>query len=130
MKRTFAFFPFSPLRLIRCFPRTHQLGLGAASIARSPVRLDALPCERPSAAVAVSAAKYHSAALLSSGELLTWGYGRGGRLGHGDLAPHSAAADAVLTPRPVAGPLERRRVTAVSAGKHHTVAIVEPGEVW
>ena len=31
--------------------------------------------------VAISAAKFHSAAVTADGQLLTWGWGRGGRLG-------------------------------------------------
>lgn len=34
--------------------------------------------------VDVAAGKYHSAALTASGELFTWGIGKGGRLGHGN----------------------------------------------
>lgn len=40
------------------------------------------PCPRPRPQVlAVSAAKFHSVAITADGRLLTWGWGRGGRLG-------------------------------------------------
>ena len=35
----------------------------------------------PPQVVAISAAKFHSAAVTAEGLLLTWGWGRGGRLG-------------------------------------------------
>ena len=41
-------------------------------------RLDAL---HSSVVCSLAAAKFHSAALTEAGDLYTWGYGRGGRLG-------------------------------------------------
>ena len=41
-------------------------------------RLDGL---HGSAVRSLAAAKFHSAALTEAGDLYTWGYGRGGRLG-------------------------------------------------
>ena len=46
---------------------------------------------------AVAAAKFHSAALTAEGRLLTWGWGRGGRLGHPEPHVHSGEA-ALITP--------------------------------
>jgi hypothetical protein len=47
------------------------------------------PAER---IVAASAAKFHSAVVTSDGRLLTFGYGRGGRLGHADFHIHSGSS--------------------------------------
>lgn len=43
-----------------------------------PIRLDVL---QHANVVALAAAKFHSAAVTAGGKLLTWGWGRGGRLG-------------------------------------------------
>ena len=56
----------------------YQLGTGGTGLAAGPVRVDGL---RLAGAVAVAAAKFHSAAVTADGRLLTWGWGRGGRLG-------------------------------------------------
>jgi alpha-tubulin suppressor-like RCC1 family protein len=56
----------------------YQLGTGATGLQAGPVRLDAL---RKALVVQVAAAKYHSAAVTKDGQLFTWGFGRGGRLG-------------------------------------------------
>lgn len=76
----------------------------------------------------VSAAKYHSCALTASGQLYTWGFGRGGRLGHEAFHVHSGM-QAVLEPRLVRS-LEKVRVVSVSAAKHHTVCLSNSGDVW
>ena len=56
----------------------YQLGTGATGLQAGPVRLDAL---RKALVVQIAAAKYHSAAVTKDGQLFTWGFGRGGRLG-------------------------------------------------
>ena len=58
-----------------CFPTA---GTGGTGLAALPIRLDML---RHAGVVALAAAKFHSAAVTVEGKLLTWGWGRGGRLG-------------------------------------------------
>lgn len=91
----------------------------------APTRVEAFAGER---IVAVSAAKFHSVALTDSGAVYTWGFGRSGRLGHGDSLIHSGVGAAIL-PRAVAG-LGGVRVVAVAAGKHHTLAAADAGDVY
>lgn len=43
-----------------------------------PARVESLHDQQ---VAAISAAKFHSAAVSVDGRLLTWGWGRGGRLG-------------------------------------------------
>ena len=59
----------------------YQLGSGAVGLQETPVRLDSL---HGYSIKAVAAAKFHSAALTQEGQLFTWGFGRGGRLGNTD----------------------------------------------
>ena len=99
---------------------------GASARANAPVgRVEALLGSR---CVAVSAARFHSAAVTADGVLLTWGWGRGGRTGHADVA----SGGAVLLPRALALPGTRpgARVIAVAAAKHHTLACTDAGEVF
>lgn len=66
----------------------YQLGIGTAGVQRIPCRLDAL---QTLDVTHVAAAKFHSAAVTASGDVYTWGFGRGGRLGHPDFDIHRFA---------------------------------------
>uniref|UniRef100_A0A7N0RI69 RCC1-like domain-containing protein n=1 Tax=Kalanchoe fedtschenkoi TaxID=63787 RepID=A0A7N0RI69_KALFE len=104
----------------------YQLGTGNAHIQKLPCKVDSL---HDSVIKIVAAAKFHSVAISSCGEVYTWGFGRGGRLGHPEFDIHSGQA-AVITPRQVTSGLGSRRVKAVAAAKHHTVISTEGGEVF
>ncbi|CAL9144687.1 unnamed protein product [Musa hybrid cultivar] len=104
----------------------YQLGTGNAHIQKLPCKVDAL---QSSCIKIIAASKFHSVAVGSDGQLYTWGYGRGGRLGHPDFDVHSGQA-AVITPRQVILGLGTRRVKIVAAAKHHTVIATESGEVF
>ncbi|XP_022742077.1 uncharacterized protein LOC111293582 isoform X3 [Durio zibethinus] len=104
----------------------YQLGTGNAHIQKLPCKLDSF---HGSIIKLVSAAKFHSVAVTARGKVYTWGFGRGGRLGHPDFDIHSGQA-AVITPRQVTSGLGARRVKAIAAAKHHTVIATEGGEVF
>ncbi|XP_058204306.1 uncharacterized protein LOC131318502 [Rhododendron vialii] len=104
----------------------YQLGTGNAHIQKLPCKVDAL---HGSFIKMISAAKFHSVAVTGKGEVYTWGFGRGGRLGHPDFDIHSGQA-AVITPRPVTSGLGARKVKAIAAAKHHTIVATEGGEVF
>ncbi|KAF5725733.1 hypothetical protein HS088_TW23G00460 [Tripterygium wilfordii] len=104
----------------------YQLGTGNEHIQKLPCKVDSL---HGSFIKLISAAKFHSVAVTARGEVYTWGFGRGGRLGHPDFDIHSGQA-AVITPRQVTSGLGCRRVKAVAAAKHHTVLATEGGEVF
>ncbi|KFM27647.1 E3 ubiquitin-protein ligase HERC2 [Auxenochlorella protothecoides] len=74
----------------------------------------------------VGAGKFHSVALGRDGAVWTWGWGRGGRLGHPEAHIHGGSS-AVLAPRRVALPATLR-VLGLAAGKHHTLLRGEGGE--
>ncbi|KAG7575888.1 Ankyrin repeat [Arabidopsis thaliana x Arabidopsis arenosa] len=104
----------------------YQLGTGNQHVQKVPGRVDSL---HGCFIKLVSAAKFHSVAISSHGEVYTWGFGRGGRLGHPEFDIHSGQA-AVITPRQVISGLGSRRVKAVAAAKHHTVIATEGGDVY
>lgn len=101
------------------------LGTGSTRPELHPTRVEGL---HDAQAAALSASKFHSCALTLDGQLYTWGWGRGGRLGHPEAHVHSGES-AVIAPRLVAA-LGRRAVTAVAAAKHHTVLCTAAGEVF
>ncbi|PWZ28885.1 Inhibitor of Bruton tyrosine kinase [Zea mays] len=100
----------------------YQLGTGNVHIQKLPCKVEAL---HGSYIKTVAASKFHSVAVSSNGELYTWGFGRGGRLGHPDI--HSGQTTAVITPHLVTVGLGRKRVSVVAAAKHHTVIATELG---
>ncbi|KAL0052945.1 hypothetical protein WJX82_010178 [Trebouxia sp. C0006] len=103
----------------------YQLGTGATGLQAGPVRLDAL---RKALVVQIAAAKYHSAAVTKDGQLFTWGFGRGGRLGHPAFHVHSGES-AIIVPRAVTG-LGRRQVAVVAVAKHHTAVATTSCELF
>lgn len=104
----------------------YQLGTGNAHIQKLPCKVDSL---HGCFVKVVSAAKFHSVAVSARGEVYTWGFGRGGRLGHPEFDIHSGQA-AVITPRQVTSGLGSRRVKLIAAAKHHTIIATEGGEVF
>ncbi|VAH30527.1 unnamed protein product [Triticum turgidum subsp. durum] len=121
--------PFSILVATEVFSwgsgTNYQLGTGNAHIQKLPCKVDAL---HGSYIKTVAASKFHSVAVSSDGELYTWGFGRGGRLGHPDI--QSGQTTAVITPRQVTVGLGRKKVNVVAAAKHHTVIATSAGELF
>ncbi len=68
----------------------------------------------------LAAGQYHSVALKSDGNVVTWGGNGSGQLGDGTTTNHSS-------PMAVPGLTD---VVAVAAGRHHTVALKSDGTVW
>lgn len=63
----------------------YQLGTGNACIQKLPCNVESL---HGSLIKLVAAAKFHSVAVSTRGEVFTWGFGRGGRLGHPEFDIH------------------------------------------
>jgi hypothetical protein len=72
--------------------------------------------------VSVYAAKYHSAALARDGSVYTWGYGRGGRLGHANEITYQLPQKLSYFNGII--------VTHLAISENHMLAIVENGEVY
>jgi alpha-tubulin suppressor-like RCC1 family protein len=70
----------------------------------------------------ISTGGFHSAALSNEGVLYTWGGGDKGQLGHGD--------ENMQTVPVVVEALRGKRVTRVSAGMHHTMVMLDNGDVF
>lgn len=93
-----------------------QLGDGTTTTQLVPVQIPTL-----SGMTALGADGYHSAAVKSDGTLWSWGTGLFGELGIGDRPP--------VWPTPTQA-LGLAAVSAVDAGVHHTVALIEDGTLW
>ena len=84
---------------------------------------------RPDDVVAISAGTDHSCAVLGDGRVKCWGDNRFGQLGLGDTEARGDAPEemgAALAAVDLGG----QRVVRVSAGKQHTCALGEAGDVF
>eukprot|EP00742_Colponemidia_sp_Colp-10_P002931 GILJ01003128.1.p1 GENE.GILJ01003128.1~~GILJ01003128.1.p1 ORF type:complete len:794 (-),score=80.20 GILJ01003128.1:478-2859(-) len=94
-----------------------QLGIESGADATSPRSL-----ELDHALLQVVASDTYSAAVSSSGQVLTWGSGEFGRLGYSDTRQQRV-------PRLVDG-LNNIHIIQVALGKYHTAAIDSRGQVY
>ncbi|MCF7732603.1 MAG: cadherin-like beta sandwich domain-containing protein [Akkermansiaceae bacterium] len=99
-----------------------QLGNGGTETSRVPVEVSPVGALTGKHVVAVAAGAYHSFALCDDGTVAGWGYNDEGELGDGGT---------VTRPEPVAvdmtGALAGKRITAISAGQYHTLALCTDG---
>ncbi|CAM6118309.1 unnamed protein product [Calypogeia fissa] len=72
--------------------------------------------------IQVACGGYHAAALTDDGQMLTWGHGGHGQLGHGSLQNGRVPS--------VVEALANERVVSISCGSSWTAAITESGELY
>jgi alpha-tubulin suppressor-like RCC1 family protein/subtilase family serine protease len=94
-----------------------QLGDGTGSNSSTPVSVSGI-----TTATAVSAGDFHTCAVLSDGTVQCWGENLHGQLGNGTSGTYADA------PAPVSV-FGISTATAVSAGYHHTCAVLSDGTV-
>mmetsp|Transcript_67455 Transcript_67455/g.161835 ORF Transcript_67455/g.161835 Transcript_67455/m.161835 type:complete len:689 (-) Transcript_67455:55-2121(-) len=98
-----------------------RLGHGDETDQNLPVPVEAL-VGVPVAAMVCGG--HHSAAILEpSGQLMTWGGGAFGKLGHGNRLAQTA-------PKLVAAFQQGKRIVQASLGPHHSAALTHKGEVY
>eukprot|EP00929_Paragymnodinium_shiwhaense_P017940 TRINITY_DN12782_c0_g1_i1.p1 TRINITY_DN12782_c0_g1~~TRINITY_DN12782_c0_g1_i1.p1 ORF type:complete len:413 (+),score=101.78 TRINITY_DN12782_c0_g1_i1:107-1345(+) len=91
-----------------------RLGIGTEGEYRSLAHvLDNISC--------ISVGDNHTAAVTEDGSLLAWGVNEDGQLGTG------GPSETVAAPQKVALP---RRATSCAVGNHHSVAVLEDGDLW
>uniref|UniRef100_A0A7S2SFJ5 PH domain-containing protein n=1 Tax=Mucochytrium quahogii TaxID=96639 RepID=A0A7S2SFJ5_9STRA len=73
--------------------------------------------------VAIATGDAHSLALSGDGVVYSWGFGKSGALGHGDLANR-------MEPKRVAMLQDSRYITKIAAGSYSSAAIDNKGRVW
>eukprot|EP00936_MAST-01D_sp_MAST-1D-sp1_P001484 g1484.t1 len=97
----------------------------------SKMRKGAVLCKRRSFAdeqvVQVAAGRAHTLLVTAGGELMSFGCGADGQLGHGERGYFPESDE--HTPKSVRK-LRSRRVVTISAGKAHSLCVTETGELW
>ena len=111
-----------------------QLGLGdGKSRGSAPNEMgDALPAVdlgTGRGAVAVSAGRFHTCAVLDNGAVKCWGRGAEGQLGLGDKERRGVGPDEMGDLLPAVDLGTGRTAVAVSAGSVHTCALLDTGAV-
>ncbi|KAL9186771.1 hypothetical protein ACHAXT_010491 [Thalassiosira profunda] len=76
--------------------------------------------------VDVAAGLFHSAAVTTEGELITWGCGRFGQCLRPDADTQSKSGSTVGRWRPPGG----SKLVQVTCGRRHTAALDESGRIW
>ncbi|KAG1330683.1 ultraviolet-B receptor UVR8 [Cocos nucifera] len=106
--------------------------VGAESIVSTPTRVDCLDGIHVKAA---ALGLEHSIAITDEGNVLSWGAGGSGRLGHGlqsrifGFSKSSSGTDVVKTPESVESSFLKFPITEVSCGWKHT-AVISGGNVF
>ncbi|XP_039114294.1 ultraviolet-B receptor UVR8 isoform X3 [Dioscorea cayenensis subsp. rotundata] len=107
-----------------------QLGLGkrAGSIVSTPTMIDCLADIKVSK---VALGSEHSIAITDEGEVLSWGAGGSGRLGHGHQSSFLGFSmiSSEYTPRLIKN-FEGMKVRRIAAGMLHSACINEQGSVF
>jgi alpha-tubulin suppressor-like RCC1 family protein len=97
--------------------RLGQLGIGSTDFQRDvPTKVGGLPT-----ITAIAAGNAFGLALATNGELWAWGYNFSGELGDGTTVTSRNVPGKV----PIAG-----KVTAMSGGLQHALALLDDGTVW
>ena len=94
------------------------LGHGHEYDVELPRRVSAAP-----PVISIACGELHTLALTADGRVLSWGSGLMGALGNGELG-------ACRSPAEVHGLRAVRQLTAVAAGRHHSLALTVDGEVY
>ncbi len=103
------------------FPGPGAVGDGTNINRPTPVPLSALPDNVKQ----VSRGYLYGLAVLTSGSLYAWGYNGYGVLGTGTQPDGTTVSTNVPQPVPVPA-----RITQVSAGREHVLAVADDGGVW
>lgn len=85
-----------------------------------------VPVEGDHVIASIATGWSHCAATTSSGDVMTWGSGSHGELGHGDAI--SRCQPTII--KRFTGHPSRPKVRQIECGEQHNVALSEDGEVW
>ena len=103
-----------------------QCGLGITNDTDEPTWIRSL---KGKDIVKVTCGGYHTLALSSANELLSWGSGLHGELGTGEFLS-SPSPKVVIFPWVKSPNEETKEILAISAGGHHSVVLLTSGEVF
>ncbi len=121
---------------LKCWGYNHdgELGVGATDYrgdgpGEMGDNLPAVDLGTGRTATAISAGDGHSCAILDDGELKCWGWNASGQLGLGDISNRGDGPGEMGDNLPAVDLGTGRTPTAVSAGGHHTCAILDNGHL-
>ena len=108
--------------MVSCWGRNGdgQLGDGTTTDRNTPTQISTLGTNRT--AIAISAGGYHTCAILDDGSVSFWGWNDYGQLGDGTTTNRN-------TPTQTSSLGTDRTAIAITAGYHHTCAILDDGSV-
>jgi alpha-tubulin suppressor-like RCC1 family protein len=103
---------------VKCWGRNNsgQLGDGSGTQSLTPVDVSGLS----SGVIAITAGEAHTCAVLNTGAVKCWGFNSNGQLGDGSTTSSFTPADV---------PSLSSGVTAISAGRYYTCAVLNTGAV-
>jgi len=85
-----------------------------------------VPIERDHVIATIATGWSHCAVTTSNGDVITWGSGSCGQLGHGDTISRNKPTMI----EHFTGELSRPRVRQIECGDEHNIALTDTGEVW
>eukprot|EP00762_Andalucia_godoyi_P006193 ANDGO_01657.mRNA.1 hypothetical protein len=78
----------------------------------------------------IAAGPFHALAVDEAGQVFSWGCGRNGRLGHGDLHPRICPSRIEFFAKLLATKEHEHRVREVSCGASHNLVLLNNGDVY
>ena len=71
----------------------------------------------------IACGSFHMVGVSREGDLLSWGCGKNGRLGHGNT-------DSITNPQNIEKALFSKNVQDVACGSYHTIVLTTEGDVY
>ena len=98
----------------------YQLGHGDQDRKLTPKKVKALEGKQ---IIQIAASKYHTIVVLDNGQVYSFGFGSGGRLGHGGV-------ESELLPRKIEQGITNKKIISASASSQYSALLTNNGELY